>query len=180
MYARWIETQIMVSLAGHVVENRFLDTLTTGPSSDLQSATNAAISYVARFAMGPTKLIAPMQPGQFPPAPFVVHHYMIRDEDQFVMKVKRLASWRERSGLRSRLWYRRLRERLGRPVPPFVAGFKATWWNVYREGGESGLRDYYRNSYRIQSGVLPGLLARGDLVRDTAFAEWTKETGRGG
>ena len=80
LYARWIETQIMVSLAGHVVENRFLDTLTTGPSSDLQSATNAAISYVARFAMGPTKLIAPMQPGQFPPAPFVVAAHEMLDE----------------------------------------------------------------------------------------------------
>ena len=80
LYARWIETQMMVSLAGHVVENKFLDTLTTGPSSDLQSATNAAISYVARFAMGPTKLIAPMQPGQFPPAPFVVAAHEMLDE----------------------------------------------------------------------------------------------------
>jgi len=80
MYARWIETQIMVSLAGHVVENRFLDTLSTGPSSDLQNATNSAVSYVARFAMGPTKLIAPVQPGQFPPAPFVVAAHEMLDE----------------------------------------------------------------------------------------------------
>jgi cell division protease FtsH len=80
LYARWIETQIMVSLAGHVVENKFLDTLTTGPSSDLQSATNAAVSYVSRFAMGPTKLIAPIQPGQFPPAPFVVAAHEMLDE----------------------------------------------------------------------------------------------------
>jgi hypothetical protein len=79
MYARWIETQIMVSLAGHVVENRFLDTLSTGPSSDLQAATNSAVSYVARFAMGPTKLIAPVQPGQFPPAPFVVAAHEMLD-----------------------------------------------------------------------------------------------------
>ena len=68
MYARWIETQIMVSLAGHVVENRFLDTLTTGPSSDLLSATDAAQKYVARFAMGPTKLIVPLA-GQNPTQP---------------------------------------------------------------------------------------------------------------
>jgi cell division protease FtsH len=80
LYARWIETQIMVSLAGHVVENRFLDTLTTGPSSDLQAATNAAVSYVSRFAMGPTKLVAPIQPGQFPPAPFVVAAHEMLDE----------------------------------------------------------------------------------------------------
>ena len=80
LYARWIETQIMVSLAGHVVENRFLDTLSTGPSSDLQAATNAAVRYVSQFGMGPTKLIAPLQPGQFPPAPFVVAAHEMLDE----------------------------------------------------------------------------------------------------
>ena len=69
MYARWIETSIMVSLAGHVVESRFLDTLSTGPSSDLMSATQAAELYVARFAMGPTKLIIPFMPNQPPPGP---------------------------------------------------------------------------------------------------------------
>ena len=80
MYARWIETQIMVSLAGHVVEDRFLDTLSTGPSSDLQAATNAAVMYVSRFAMGPTKIIAPVIPGQLPPAPFVVAAHEMLDE----------------------------------------------------------------------------------------------------
>jgi cell division protease FtsH len=80
MYARWIETQIMVSLAGHVVENKFLDTLSTGPSSDLLAATGNAILYVARFGMGPTKIIAPLQPGQFPPAPFVVAAHEMLDD----------------------------------------------------------------------------------------------------
>jgi cell division protease FtsH len=80
MYARWIETQIMVSLAGHVVENRFLDTLSTGPASDLQSATNSAVLYVSRFAMGPTKLIAPVLPGQLPPGPFVVAAHEMLDD----------------------------------------------------------------------------------------------------
>jgi hypothetical protein len=80
MYARWIETQIMVSLAGHVVESRFLDTLSTGPGSDLQAATNSAVLYVSRFGMGPTKLIAPVMPGQLPPGPFVVAvHEMLDD-----------------------------------------------------------------------------------------------------
>ena len=37
LYARSIESQIMVALAGHVVENQFLDKLSTGPSSDLQA-----------------------------------------------------------------------------------------------------------------------------------------------
>jgi cell division protease FtsH len=80
MYARWIETQIMVSLAGHVVENRFLDTLTTGPSSDLVSATGNAVLYVGRFAMGPTKMILPVVPNQPPPGPVMVAAHEMLDE----------------------------------------------------------------------------------------------------
>jgi cell division protease FtsH len=80
MYARWIETQIMVSLAGHVVESRFLDTLSTGPASDLQAATNSAIMYVTRFAMGPTKLVAPLQPAALPPGPFTVAAHELLDD----------------------------------------------------------------------------------------------------
>jgi cell division protease FtsH len=80
MYARWIETQIMVSLAGHVVENRFLDTLTTGPSSDLVSATGNAVLYVGRFAMGPTKMILPIVPNQPPPGPVMVAAHEMLDE----------------------------------------------------------------------------------------------------
>jgi cell division protease FtsH len=80
MYARWIETQIMVSLAGHVVENKFLDTLSTGPSSDLMNATQSAILYVSRFAMGPTKVIVPMPPGQMPPGPYMVAAHDMLDD----------------------------------------------------------------------------------------------------
>ena len=80
MYARWIETQIMVSLAGHVLENKFLDTLSTGPSSDLASATQSAILYVSRFGMGPTKIIYPLQANQLPPAPFVVAAHEMLDD----------------------------------------------------------------------------------------------------
>ena len=69
LYARSIETQIMVALAGHVVENRFLDKLTTGPSSDLRNATQAAEDYVGSLAMGPTKLVIDMTPGQPPIGP---------------------------------------------------------------------------------------------------------------
>ena len=104
------------------------------------------------------------------PAP-TVHHYMIRDEDQFVMKVRRLTAWRERRGLRSRLWYHRLRHAFGVPLPPYVAGFKSEWWDVYRQGGEDGLRRYYREEYRVQSAALPGHVERGELVHDTSFAE---------
>ena len=80
MYARWIETHIMVSLAGQVVENRFLDTLTTGPSSDLVSATGNAVLYVGRFAMGPTKMILPVAPNQPPPGPVMVAAHEMLDE----------------------------------------------------------------------------------------------------
>ncbi len=72
LYAKSIETQIMTSLAGHVVENRFLDKLTTGPSSDLNYATQAAEDYVGSLAMGPTKLVIPMQPGSPPIGPVLV------------------------------------------------------------------------------------------------------------
>ncbi len=105
-----------------------------------------------------------------------VHHYMIRDEDQFVMKVRRLTAWRERSGLRSKLWYHRLRALLGIPLPPYVAGFKSEWWDVWRSGGEPGLRRYYRERYRVQSRDIPRLVAEGALVRDAAFATWRART----
>jgi len=86
--------------------------------------------------------------------------------------VRRLTSWRERKGLRSRLWYHKARRLLGIPLPPYVAGFKSEWWNVYRDGGEDGLRRYYRASYRVQAADVERQVATGALVRDDAFAEW--------
>jgi len=80
LYAKSIETQIMVSLAGHVVENRFLDKLTTGPSSDLVYATQAAEDYVGSLAMGPTKLVVPMQPGSPPIGPVLVGAHELLDQ----------------------------------------------------------------------------------------------------
>ncbi len=80
MYARWIETQIMVALAGHVVEARFLDTLSTGPSSDLLGATYAAEQYVGRFAMGPTKIIIPLRPEDPPIGPVLVAAHELLDQ----------------------------------------------------------------------------------------------------
>jgi cell division protease FtsH len=80
MYARWIETQIMVSLAGHVVEDRFLDTLTTGPSSDLMSATWSARMYVGRFAMGPTKVILNQNMAEPPIGPVLVAAHELLDQ----------------------------------------------------------------------------------------------------
>jgi cell division protease FtsH len=80
MYARSIETRIMVSLAGHVVENRFLDKLTTGPSSDLQVATILAERYVGTGAMGPTKIIVPMKPNEPPIGPVLVAAHELLDQ----------------------------------------------------------------------------------------------------
>ena len=80
LYARSIESGIMVSLAGHAVEDRFLDKLTTGPSSDLQSATIRAERYVGQLAMGPTKLVLPLQPGQPPPGPVLVAAHELLDQ----------------------------------------------------------------------------------------------------
>lgn len=71
MFRRSIESWIMVALAGHVIETRYLKDLSTGPSSDLQGATARAIYYVSLFAMGPTKLVWPVRNGEMPPAPFV-------------------------------------------------------------------------------------------------------------
>ncbi len=79
-YARSIETQIMVSLAGHVVENRFLDKLSTGPSSDLLHATAAAEDYVGSLAMGPTKLVIDMPIGQPPIGPVMVGAHELLDQ----------------------------------------------------------------------------------------------------
>jgi hypothetical protein len=81
LYARSIETQIMVSLAGHVVEDRFLDKLSTGPSSDLLGATMAAEDYVGALAMGPTKVIVPMKKLDQPPiGPVLVAAHELLDQ----------------------------------------------------------------------------------------------------
>jgi cell division protease FtsH len=93
MYARWIETQIMVSLAGHVIEDRFLDTLTTGPSSDLVSATWAARQYVGRFAMGPTKVILNQNMNEPPIAPVLVAAHELLD--QLYVETERLLREKE-------------------------------------------------------------------------------------
>ena len=80
LYARSIETSIMVSLAGHVIENRFLDSLTTGPASDLAAATNWAEAYVGSYAMGPTKLILPGVDSAAPSGPVLMGAHELLDQ----------------------------------------------------------------------------------------------------
>ena len=71
-FRRNIESWIMVALAGHVIETRYLKDLSTGPSSDLRNATLQATWYVSQWAMGPTKMVWPMRaPLEMPPPPFV-------------------------------------------------------------------------------------------------------------
>ena len=71
-FRRSIESWIMVALAGHVIETRYLKDLSTGPSSDLRGATTRAIYYVSQWAMGPTKVVVPLTAGQLPPGPYLV------------------------------------------------------------------------------------------------------------
>jgi cell division protease FtsH len=71
-FRRNIENWIMVALAGHVIETRYLKDLSTGPASDLQGATARAIYHVSLYAMGPTKIVWPLKPGEMPAQPFVV------------------------------------------------------------------------------------------------------------
>ena len=107
------------------------------------------------------------------PSDPLVHHFMIRDEDQFVMKVKRLTSWQPRVGPRSWRVTHRLRELLGlSPLRPAVSGFKMTWWLAYEAGGEAGLREYYRKTYRVQAADLARHESAGHIARDTSFAEF--------
>jgi cell division protease FtsH len=70
-FRRTVESSIMVFLAGHAIETRYLKDLSTGPSSDLRGATQRAVWYVSQWAMGPTKLVVPLT-NDLPPQPFVV------------------------------------------------------------------------------------------------------------
>lgn len=154
---------------------------TTGPDSPLHTSYREGKSWYrsAWLKRVDHEHRSPKLPAELPSPPVpTVHHYMIRDEDQFVMKVRRLTSWRERKGLNSKLWYHKARRLLGIPLPPYVAGFKAEWWNVYRDGGEDGLRRYYRATYRLQSRDLPHLIEEGAIVKDDAFADWKLGDGR--
>ena len=59
LHARQIETDIMSSLGSRAVEELILHTKLAGASSDLQNATNRALTYVARLGMGSSLMVAP-------------------------------------------------------------------------------------------------------------------------
>lgn len=104
-----------------------------------------------------------------------LHHYMVQDEDQFVDKVVRLINWAKPPKRRAeRLrWYLTPAQR--RPLPKWTSDWKKTWWRVYQEGGEAGVRDYYRTVYVIPQERVAEYLADGTLVHDDAFARHARE-----
>jgi cell division protease FtsH len=63
-HARQIETQIMTFLGSRAVEEELLHTKMTGASSDLQAASQLALSYCGLLGMGSGLLVMP--PGQGP------------------------------------------------------------------------------------------------------------------
>jgi cell division protease FtsH len=66
-HARQIEEEIMVSLASRAVEEEILHTKMSGASSDLQSATSAALRYCSLYGMGSTLMVMPPDgPLRFP------------------------------------------------------------------------------------------------------------------
>jgi ATP-dependent Zn protease len=87
LFRRSIEGQIMVFLAGHVIENRYLKDLSTGPASDLRGATQWAILHVSQWAMGPSKLVLPVMNGSPPPAFTIAAHELL---DQLYAETERL------------------------------------------------------------------------------------------
>src|ERR1700716_2125076 len=66
-HAREIETDIMVSLGSRAVEEVFLGTKMAGASSDLQTATYLAMTYIGALGMGPTLLAFPASGVDTPP-----------------------------------------------------------------------------------------------------------------
>jgi hypothetical protein len=103
-----------------------------------------------------------------------VHHYMVQSEDQFVRKVTRLISWAPPpEGRRARKKWERTPE-IERPLPQWSSWFKKEWWAAYQQGGEAGVRDYYRNVYTLSGERRERALADGSLVRDPGFSEWCR------
>jgi len=101
----------------------------------------------------------------------VVHHYMVDGEDSFVEKVKSFEVWtpdirRDVSP--------RPESQAGQNHRPLLRPFKIEWWRIYEDGGEAGLRDYYRREYVIAAARIRMHLDRGELVHDLQFAQFKR------
>ncbi len=93
LHARQIETDIMSSLGSRAVEELILHTKLAGASSDLQNATNRALTYVARLGMGSTLMVAPGNAmGAFPEPVLVLADEML---ERLFEETKRLIREKE-------------------------------------------------------------------------------------
>lgn len=105
----------------------------------------------------------------------LLHHYYVQSEDNFVEKVARLGAWRSPRRRRYEAFLDLARRAARRPtVSPRQEKDKRAWWAIYATGGEAGLREYYRHSYVLQSGDVPGYLERGELVEDPGLADHSR------
>jgi cell division protease FtsH len=92
-HARQYETDIMVSLGSRAVEELMLGTKLAGASSDLQTATNEALIYVARLGMGSTLMVAsPTPTGGYPDAVLLLVDNLLQ---QLFEETKRLMREKE-------------------------------------------------------------------------------------
>ena len=96
---------------------------------------------------------------------------MIDDEESFVEKVKSLERWGPQMR-RSSSVDAALRGFTALPPPVQFREFKTSWWRLYERAGETGLRDYYRRQYMVSADALPAHLERGELIKDTQFADF--------
>ena len=101
----------------------------------------------------------------------LVHHYMIDGEDSFIDKVRSLERWNP--GLRRDAAASEQQTAKSEKSSP-TRDFKFGWWNIYKERGEAGLREYYRTEYLISRGSLDEHLRSGDLVQDPQFANFKR------
>jgi cell division protease FtsH len=92
-HAREIETDIMVSLGSRAVEEVVLETRMAGASSDLQTATYLAMSYIGYLGMGPTLLAMGASGTMTPPGP--VLRLADRLLDELFAETKRLVREKE-------------------------------------------------------------------------------------
>lgn len=106
----------------------------------------------------------------------LIHHYMIDDEDSFVRKARDLTRWNVEHHLRGKsrlygvLW--RAWHRVAGNASRQHRSFKREWSRLYEEEGELAVRELYRETYVLRAADVAGHLERGDLVLDTAFADF--------
>ena len=100
------------------------------------------------------------------------HHYMVRDEDQFVNKVSRLIAWSKEPPPAKKL----LRRAAAPQLPKWSSWFKKEWWQTYVDGGEAAVRDYYRTRYTLSEHDVARHTEAGELTFDESLAKHWEST----